>query len=85
MFVRYVDTEFMVLRLHELTSVLRTVNPSPASLVVPHAVISAPVPEVVSVVVSEATQVVQVVQVVVVVAARFMSQTFVPLLYSPLR
>lgn len=68
-----VDTESMVLRLQVLTSTLRTVNPSPASLVVPHAVISAPVPEVVSVVVSEATQVVQ-----VVVAARFMSQTFVP-------
>lgn len=80
MFVRYVDTKFMLLRLHELTSVPRTVNPSPASLVVPHAVISAPVPEVDSVVASEATQVVQ-----VVVAVRFMSQTFVPLFYSPLR
>ena len=47
-------------------------NPSPVSLVVPHAVISAPVPEVDSVVVSEAPPV------LVAVAARFMSQTFVP-------
>lgn len=48
-------------------------NPNPASLVVPHAVISAPVPEVDLVaVVSEPLQV------QVVVAARFMSQTFVP-------
>lgn len=71
----------MVLRLRELTSVPRTVNPSPVSLVVPHAVISAPVPEVDSVVVvSEAPQVV-----LEVVAARFMSQTFVPSFYPPLR
>lgn len=60
----------------ELTSVRRTVNPSPASLVVPHAVISAPVPAVDSeVVVSEDPQV------QVVVAARFMSQTFVPFFF----
>lgn len=52
-------------------------NPSPVSLVVPHAVISAPVPEVDSVVVaSEAPRVV-----LVAVAAKFMSQTFVPSFY----
>lgn len=46
-------------------------NPSPVSLVVPHAEISAPVPEVDLVVASEAPQ-------VLVVSARFMFQTFVP-------
>lgn len=54
-------------------------NPSPVSLVVPHAVISAPVPEVDSVVVaSEAPQ-------VLAVSARFMFQTFVPSFPPPLR